>query len=190
MSCEAKCKYWKPVLNFISCYLIFHLHANKHLCLLFLNAVLLFWQSVLSYNTTRNWKPSVVVVVVVVVVCYCCKKKKLFGGMEMCIFESMRPVRLHPEKQLPSRGLDPARCSACNVRRCHGSPPLPESHHNIYPWLLIHITAAFIGILISALFTIIMLSYSKKKTKTAWLRWYRYVLLLTVCNFMWLAPPV
>lgn len=30
MSCEAKCKYWKPVLNFISYYLVFHLHANKH----------------------------------------------------------------------------------------------------------------------------------------------------------------
>lgn len=30
MSCEAKCKYWKPVLNFISYYLFFHLHANKH----------------------------------------------------------------------------------------------------------------------------------------------------------------
>lgn len=30
MSCYAKCKYWKPVLNFISYYLFFHLHANKH----------------------------------------------------------------------------------------------------------------------------------------------------------------
>lgn len=87
-------------------------------------------------------------------VCYCCKK--LSGGMETCTFESMCPVRLHTEKQLSSRGLDLARCSACNVRSCHGSP-----QH--LPRLLIHITAASIGILISALFTIIILCYSKKK---------------------------
>lgn len=144
---EAKRKYWKPLLNFIF-YLVFHLHANKHLCLFFVNTHLLFIRQILSGTLFR---------LLYCCLCYCCKKKKkLFRGMETCIFESVCPVRLHTEKQLSSRGLDLARRSASNVRSCHGSP-----QHS--PRLLIHITAAFIGILISALFTIIILCYSKKK---------------------------
>lgn len=187
MSCEAKCKYWKPVLNFISYYLVFHLHANKHL---YLNTDLLFIRQILSGTLFRMLYCYATITITrcccCCCVCYCCKK--LSGGMETCTFESMCPVRLHTEKQLSSRGLDLARCSACNVRSCHGSP-----QH--LPRLLIHITAASIGILISALFTIIILCYSKKKKKGSraerdWGDIDRYVLLLTVGNFMWLLPPV